>query len=290
MRSQHSGFWRFTPIHGSLPPTSGQHGAELADPSICLENRTSPGNQKTHEALPNQSLLTLSLSGIIFMNTILSSAHRSAHITFSILLLGCLAATPALAETRYIKPSMDVAIRQEQVYSSKTVANVPIGTPVELVKGDKEWSFVRLPNAAEGWVRSRFLSSSPIQPVSNLKGGTESAPPVDTPTRIKELNDENNRLRKEFAACTTDRSTLADKYQTLVGDPNSVLHTKTSLGEAQQQIEELQDKLATAQIENTVLKKNESIKWFLAGSSVLLLGWLIGRLTSSARKKRPSLI
>jgi len=68
------------------------------------------------------------------------------------------------------------------------------------------------------------------------------------------------------------------------------LHAKTSLGEAQQQIEELQAKLATAQIENTVLKKNESIKWFLVGSSVLVLGWLIGRLTSSTRKKRPSLL
>jgi SH3 domain protein len=223
------------------------------------------------------------------MNTTLSSCHRPVCTTLSMLLIGCLAATSVLAETRYVKPSLEVTIRQGQNNTSKTVANVPIGTPVELVKGEKEWSLVRLPNAGEGWVRSRFLSSTPILPVSNLKGGGEGAP-VDISIRFKELHDENGRLRKEFAACTTDRSTLADKYQTLVGDPNSVLHTKTSLGEAQQQIEELQAKLATAQIENTVLRKNESIKWFFVGSSVLLLGWLLGRLTSSSRKKKPSLI
>ncbi len=223
------------------------------------------------------------------MNITLSSYHRPMRTTLSMLLLGCLAATPVLAETRYVKPSLDVTIRQKQDNTSKTLANLPIGTAVELVKGDKEWSLVRLPNAGEGWVRSRFLSSSPFLPVSNLKGGTEGAP-VDIPTRFKELNDENVRLRKEFATCTTDRSTLADKYQTLASDPNGVLHAKTSLGEAQQQIEELQAKLATAQIENTVLRKNESIKWFLVGSSVLLLGWLVGRLTSSTRKKKPSLI
>lgn len=223
------------------------------------------------------------------MNTTLSCCHRPVCTILSLFLLGGLAAAPVLAETRYIKPSLDVTIRQGQANTSKTVANVPIGTPVELVKGEKEWSLVRLPNAGEGWVRSRFLSSTPILPVSNLKGAGEGAP-VDISIRFKELYDDNGRIRKELAACTTDRSTLADKYQTLAGDPNSVLHAKTSLGEAQQQIEELQAKLATAQIENTVLRKNESIKWFLVGTSVLLLGWLIGRLTSSTRKKRPSLI
>ena len=206
-----------------------------------------------------------------------------------LLLLGCLTVSPVMAETRYIKPSQEISIRRVQDNTSKVVATAPLGASVELVKGEREWSLVRLPNGSEGWVRSRFLSSSPLLPAGNLKGGPDGAP-TDISIRFKELGDENGRLRKELAACTTDRSTLADKYQTLAGDPNSALHAKTSLGEAQQQIEELQAKLATAQIENTVLRKNESIKWFLVGSSVLVLGWLIGRLTSSTRKKRPSLL
>ena len=56
------------------------------------------------------------------------------------------------------------------------------------------------------------------------------------------------------------------------------------------QIEDLRLKLADAQIECTVLKKNQSIKWFFTGGIVLLLGWLIGRLTGNSRKKKPSLL
>jgi SH3 domain protein len=39
-----------------------------------------------------------------------------------------------------------------------------------------------------------------------------------------------------------------------------------------------------------VLEKNESIKWFLVGSGVLLIGWLIGRLTANGRKKKSTLL
>jgi len=224
------------------------------------------------------------------MNTI-RSCHRPTYTTISLVLLGCLIVSPVLAETRYIKPSLDVGIRQSQSNTAKTVANVPMGTSVELVQGDKEWSLIRLQNNSEGWVRNRFLSNTPLLPPTNLKGaaGNETAP-IDVPARFKELADDNGRLRKELATCTADRNTIADKYQTLAGDPNSMLHAKTSLGEAQRQIEELQAKLAATQIENTVLEKNESIKWFLAGSIVLLFGWLVGRLTANGRKKKPSLL
>jgi hypothetical protein len=90
--------------------------------------------------------------------------------------------------------------------------------------------------------------------------------------------------------CVTDRSTLADKYQTLIDDPDGAHNAKTSLGEAQRQIADLQQQLTAAQIECTVLRKNQSIKWFFTGSIVLLLGWLIGRLSGNGKKKRPSLL
>jgi SH3 domain protein len=226
------------------------------------------------------------------MNMTLFSWQRPTFTTFTLLLLGCLAASPLLAETRYIKPSMEVTVRQTQSNSSKLMAAVPIGVPVELVEGGKEWSLIRLQNATEGWVRSRFLNASPILPAAaNLKAGAgPDGALIDIQARFKELTEENGRLKTELAVCSTDRSTLADKYQAMANDPNSALHAKTSLGEAQRQIEELQKNLTAAQIENTVLEKNESIKWFLVGSGVLLIGWLIGRLTANGRKKKSTLL
>lgn len=173
----------------------------------------------------------------------------------------------------------------------RIVASLPMGTPVVLLQADKEWAHIRLQDGSEGWVRSRFLGSSPLIPIAAIKGGLDAEEiTADAQGRPLNLSEENSRLRKELAACTTDRSTLADKYQTLISDPESVIHTKTSLSEAQRQIEEMRQKLAEAQIENTVLRKNHSIKWFFTGGLVLLAGWLIGRLTTNGRKKRSSLI
>jgi SH3 domain protein len=180
-------------------------------------------------------------------------------------------------------------MRKSRGDNAKIIATVPMGTAVQLIQGGKDWSQIRLQDGTQGWVRSRFLGSSPVVPMASIRpvmgpDGTVSDPmekPID-------LAEENSRLRKELAACTTDRSTLADKYQTLIGDPDSALHTKTELGEARRQIQALQQQLAEAQIENTVLRKNQSIKWFFTGSLVLLLGWLIGRLSRNGKKRPPS--
>jgi SH3 domain protein len=223
------------------------------------------------------------------MKTALSCRHWPFFTVLFALLL--LAVPMAQAEILYIKPSMEVLMRKSQGDNARVVARVPMGTAVDLVQGGKEWSHIRLQDGTQGWVRSRFLGSSPIIPIANIKPGVGPDGEVnDVQSRFVDLAEENGRLRKELGICATDRSTLADKYQTLVDDPNGAHNAKTSLGEAQLQISDLQQQLTAAQIECTVLRKNQSIKWFFTGSIVLLLGWLIGRLSGNNRKKRPSLL
>ena len=216
-------------------------------------------------------------------------ARRTVPAALALLLPAWVGVAAVQAETRYIKPNREVALRQARENNAKLVANVPLGMKVELVEGDRDWSFIRLANEAEGWVRSRYLSVAPLDPGEVFKAA-QAGEAVDHQARARELNEENSRLRKELAICTTERSTLADKYQTLTADPHNPIHAKTALEEAQRQVEDLQDKLAAAQIEITVLKKNESIKWFLAGGGILLLGWLLGKLGNGGRKKKTSLL
>lgn len=193
------------------------------------------------------------------------------------------------ADVLYIKPSLEVLMRKGRADNARIIATIPMGTAVELVQGGKTWSRIRLQNGTQGWVRSRFLGSSPVIPMASIRPGVGlDGQVLDPAARTTKVEEENLRLRKELAACTTDRSTLADKYQTLVGDPDSALHTKSKLGEANRQIEDLQQQLTEAQIECTVLRKNQSIKWFFTGSMVLLMGWLIGRLSRNNKKRRTS--
>lgn len=224
------------------------------------------------------------------MKSVLLTIVGSLLATLLVLCAGG-AATPARADILYIKPSLEVLMRKNQGDNARIVATVPMGTAVELLQGGKEWSRIRLQDGSEGWVRSRFLGTSPLIPVANIKPGVGAdGSVIDPQGRLRDIAGDNERLRKELASCTTDRSTLADKYQTMAADPNSALYAKTHLGEAQREIEDLRQKLAAAEIENTVLRKNQSIKWFFIGSVVVLLGWLIGRLSGNGRKKKASLI
>jgi SH3 domain protein len=213
--------------------------------------------------------------------------HRLLWTVFCSLLL--IAPAARAADILYIKPSLEVLMRKSRGDNARIIATVPMGTAVQLIQGGKDWSQIRLQDGTQGWVRSRFLGSSPIIPVASIRPGMGPDGKMnDSQGRPTDLAEENNRLRKELAACTTDRSTLADKYQTLIGDPDNALHTKTELGQAKQQIEALQQQLTEAQIECTVLRKNQSIKWFFTGSVVLLLGWLIGRLSRNSKKRHTS--
>jgi len=210
-------------------------------------------------------------------------------VLFPLLLMGWIA-VPAYAEILYIRPSLEVLMRKNPGDDARIVATIPMGTAVQLMQGGKEWSRVRMQDGTDGWVRSRFLGSSPIIPVANIKPGiTPDGTVADPMGRFRDIAAENERMRKELAACTTDRSTLADKYQTLAADPDG-LHARNNLGEAQKQVETLRQQLTEAQIECTVLKKNRSISWFFTGAFVLLLGWAIGRFGINGRKKKPTLL
>ena len=213
---------------------------------------------------------------------------RPIPAALSLLFLACLAAPSVQAETRYIKPTLEVALRKAQANNARLLANLPLGEPVELLQAGTDWSQVRRQDKTEGWVRSRFLSPAPLLPTELLKA--QEGAEVDLQARMQAWSEENSRLQKEVAACTNERAALADKYETLAADPNSIVHARAELEQARQQVEELQQQLAAAQIEATVLRKNESIKWFLAGTGVLLAGWLLGRLGGGGRKKKPSLL
>ena len=181
-------------------------------------------------------------------------------------------------------------MRETQSNRGKIVATVNLAEPVELLEGNNEWSRIKAPNGATGWVRTRNISNAPFVPTEVFQPGSTSGKVLmDAENAFKEVNDTNAQLKQELASCTTDRNTLEDKYATLTNDPESILHTRNSLEDARTQLGDLEDKMAQLQIENKALKMNQSIMWFLAGSGALFVGWLIGRFFGNGRKRRTSL-
>jgi SH3 domain protein len=221
-----------------------------------------------------------------------SLLRKTFYITAVLLVCSCLATSALLAEIRYIKPSLEVTVYQEQSIDAGIVTTIWMGEAVQVVQDEEEWTRIRLENGTEGWVRSRLLDQAPLLP-DNIPSGAEMTDlPLNVQILFKSLLAENEHLRQKIDA-NGALERMSDKWtgQTSTNDPAGTLSMTNPLNETLRQLEEIRKDYAILQIENSVLQKNQSIKWFLAGSGTLLLGWLIGRLTGSgSRRKKPSLL
>ncbi|HEB49761.1 MAG TPA: TIGR04211 family SH3 domain-containing protein [Desulfobulbus sp.] len=205
-----------------------------------------------------------------------------------------LATGGAVAKTLFVKPSAEVPLRRGQGKDYKIVAVLQDGTPVELLKTDDPWARVRLESGREGWILKRYLSGEPPlqEQLAALRREKEALVQrcEKTQRQLQELTDANAQTEKELTACMIERDRTRADYQALRKDTADVVRTKKRLADALQQVKSLESRLSTVQAENRTLKKNSRLMWFLSGSGVLLLGWLIGLISGRSRKRRSSLL
>jgi len=214
----------------------------------------------------------------------------SCLITF--LILFC--SFSAIAETLYVKPSSEITMRRGQGTDFKVIAVVRDGTAVELMNEQGEWAEVQLPNGKQGWVLRRFLSDMPPlgQQVDLLQQEKTalSQSVIALRQQLDDLTADKERLESERASCSAELEDITNKFLMLQEDTVDVVQTNEDLKQARSQLEILEEQMAGVQEENKRLGSNETLKWFLAGGGVLLVGWIIGLISRRSRKKRSSLL
>ncbi|MBM9512094.1 TIGR04211 family SH3 domain-containing protein [Desulfogranum marinum] len=208
--------------------------------------------------------------------------------------LSLFASTTAAAEMLYVQPSSEIPMRRGQGTDYKIVSIVTDGTAVEYISEKDGWAQVKLKNGKQGWILKRYLSPTPplTEQVSQLstEKNTLTAQVSSLQSRLNELTDAQGQTAVELSTCIAERTDIRDRYQSLERETLDVVQTKEALLQARKDIEQLKQENADVKIANSVLKKNESIKWFMAGSGVLLVGWLLGRISRKSRRKKPSLL
>lgn len=204
-----------------------------------------------------------------------------------------LAGSPVQAESWHIKPSSEVPIRSGQGTEYKILAVVPDGLRVELLEEIDPWARVQTPGGTEGWILKRYLTSDP--PLSEIMTSVKAEnkdlkqKEDETSRKYDELLAAYSQMEQEYNACLTDRDDIREKYQLLQEDTADVIQIKDNLSKATQENQEIRQTVTAVQQENKDLKNNSAVKWFLTGSFVLILGWLIGLLTGRSRKRKSSL-
>lgn len=210
----------------------------------------------------------------------------------------------AFAETGYVSDELIITLRQGKGNQYKILRTLKTGTPMEILeKGDM---YYRVRTRGEvGYVLRQYVSMQTPKPVviENLKREVEALR-----EKIAQLEETRNEFRQKSTdlqkTLETKEKTLAqeladvqEKYQQTRQQLDSVTHDYSSLLESSENLisiiaerdqltkekEQLANRAEELKTENTDLLRTGVIKWFLAGSGVLFLGWILGKLSKKRR-------
>ena len=210
-----------------------------------------------------------------------------------LLLLLSLFAAAAGAETMYVSDMLKLTLRTGPSIENKILAVIESGQQLELMEAGEEWSRVQLPNGQEGWVLSRYLTPNETSNVKLERLQEQhknlTAQAAELLEENKMLKAENEKLRAEFEANQEAMVKSRNDYETLKAESAEFLTLKSKYTTAVSQLTEQTDRAQKLEEQLTQLEMNTYIKWFLAGSGVLIVGFIIG-FSTKRQRRRPALV
>jgi SH3 domain protein len=210
-----------------------------------------------------------------------------------LLLLLCLFATAADAETVYVSDMLKLTLRTGPSNENKILAVIESGQQMELLEPGDEWSRVQLPSGKEGWVLSRYLTPDETNNVKlerlQVQHKNLMAQAAQLVEENKNLKTENVKLRAEFETGQKQMDKARSDYETLKTEAAEFLTVKSKYTTAASQLADQTTRAQKLEEQLTQLEMNTYIKWFLAGSGVLIVGFLIGFSVKRQRRRPPLL-
>ena len=210
-----------------------------------------------------------------------------------LVLLVCLFSASVYGETMYVSDILKLTLRTGPSIENKIISVLESGQVMEVIKFGDEWSRVQLPNGKEGWVLSRYLTT---RETNNIKLERLEAKHKNLMIQAAELLEENNRLQRDntklstgFKANQKQLAKIQADYEALKAEAADFLTLKTNYNRATSQLAEQTAKANQLEEQVSSLEMNAYIKWFLAGSGVLIIGFLIG-FSTKRQRRRPALM
>jgi len=208
------------------------------------------------------------------------------------IVLMCFSAN-GLAESMYVTDLLKLTLRSGPSTEHKILSVVESGYQVEMLEPGEDWSLVRIADGKEGYVLTRYLVPEPTHNVRLEKLQTKHKALVQQAATLLE---ENTRFRNESKKlkATSDRNEKALKklhtdYDKLKAGSADYIELKEKYKTVSGQLAEQTKRAAALDEDLRAIEINQYIKWFLAGSGVLLVGFIVG-YSARRQRRRPSLL
>lgn len=218
----------------------------------------------------------------------------TTHLKLILLFIGifCLLKPLAAEETRYITDEFEVTLRSGTSTSNSIVRMLKSGEAVTVLEEDlaSKYSLVETADNRKGYILSRFLVEEPSarQSLQELQTRFEKSQ-ADTnsqktemgqlKTMLKQEKSDNLALKNALRASEQELSEVRNAAQNILSIQDENKRMKTQI--EQQRLDQIQ-----LSEENSSLKDTTQIDWFMRGSAVSLIAFVIGILVTRIRWKK----
>lgn len=195
----------------------------------------------------------------------------------------------AQAESMYVTDVLKVDLRTGPSTEYKIIKIIESGEKIELKEPGQNWSLVRLNNGKEGWILNRYMISDETSKIKlvklELEHSTLKAKFNSIFEENSELKTENQKLGSELSDTKKELERIRNDYESLKADSAEFLTLKSNFEKVSKQLSEQTQKSNELEKQVSNLEVSYYIKWFLAGSGVLFVGFVLGFNTKRQRRQ-----
>jgi len=210
----------------------------------------------------------------------------------------------ANAETQYVSDLLIISVRDGQEPDAPVLGYLRSATPLEVLDETDELMNIRTEDGLQGWVRKKFIVAEKPKAAIILDLNEKIAMLEEELKLLNEVSDAEG-LKKIIQGHQQEITHLTDALQ---NEKKATAQLKKELKQANLKIQQLStqqkaaaqagQELAALKEENNILQEkiasqpppaapgmlSGQMKWFLIGSGVLLLGFIIGRSVKKTRR------
>lgn len=208
------------------------------------------------------------------------------------LLMSFLMSAAASAQTtRYVSDELEIALRTGMGLEYRIRNMITSGTRLQVLENDDSgYSKVVTEDGVEGFVLTRYLSSSPS--ASERLAAAEQRV-VTLELELAAHKEEIEQLNLQYTDSDGQNASLKETAQRLSKELDDLRRTASSAMALENENRQLKEKLQqidheiqALSIENNTLKDKSAKNWFLVGAAVLFGGILLGLIMPSLRMRK----
>jgi SH3 domain protein len=197
------------------------------------------------------------------------------------------------AKSLYVSDTtLEAILRSGPDVSYSIIASLPIGTRVTMIKVEKGWVELTLPDGRTGWTLERYLSKNPPWQFTAEKLAKEKelleSQIGESELSYRSLREENDQMEKELASLQQDLESTRDNFEALKMGAKNYRGLQEAHQKLNKELPKLREELEEVQKTYEVLQSSVKMRWFLYGAGVMVFGWILGLVIGGRRRRRSS--